>query len=115
MKRGRPIKSQIRQNIIEILYFLKEGYAYQVYKIYRDVFPKVTMRSIYYHLNKGKSLGEFEISKVEKEKGDVEKELKERLDFLEMRAKVLAKQENNTRERLTSLQESLQQELKLGS
>ncbi len=70
MKRGRPIKSQIRQNIIEILYFLKEGYAYQLYKIYRDIFPKVTMRSIYYHLNKGKSLGEFEVSKVEKEKGE---------------------------------------------
>ena len=52
---------------------------------------------------------------VEKDKGDVEKELKERLDFLEMRAKVLAKQEGNARERLTGLQESLQQDLKLGS
>jgi prefoldin beta subunit len=52
---------------------------------------------------------------VEKEKGDIEKELKERLDFLEMRAKVLAKQETNARERLTSLQESLQQDLKLGA
>lgn len=52
---------------------------------------------------------------VEKEKVDVEKELKERLDFLEMRAKVLAKQETNARERLTSLQESLQQDLKLGA
>jgi prefoldin beta subunit len=38
---------------------------------------------------------------VEKEKADVEKELKERLDFLEMRAKVLTKQEGNARERLT--------------
>jgi prefoldin beta subunit len=52
---------------------------------------------------------------VEKEKDDVVKDLKERLDFLEMRAKVLAKQEGNTRERLTGLQESLQQDLKLGS
>jgi prefoldin beta subunit len=52
---------------------------------------------------------------VEKEKDDVVKGLKERLDFLEMRAKVLAKQEGNARERLTSLQESLQQDLKLGS
>jgi len=51
---------------------------------------------------------------VEKEKEEVEKELKERLDFLEMRAKVLTKQEGNTRERLTSLQENLQQDLKLG-
>jgi prefoldin beta subunit len=52
---------------------------------------------------------------VEKEKDNVVKELKERLDFLEMRAKVLAKQEGNARERLTSLQESLQQDLKLGA
>ena len=52
---------------------------------------------------------------VEKDRDDVVKELKERLDFLEMRSKVLAKQEGNTRERLTSIQESLQKELSLGS
>ncbi len=52
---------------------------------------------------------------VEKEKGVVEKELKERVDFLDMRAKVLTKQEANARERLTALQESLQKELQLGA
>lgn len=52
---------------------------------------------------------------VEKNRDAVAKELKERLDFLEMRSKVLAKQESNTRERLTSIQESLQQELSLVS
>ena len=52
---------------------------------------------------------------VQKDRDDVVKELKERLDFLEMRSKVLAKQEGNTRERLTSIQESLQKELNLGS
>jgi len=52
---------------------------------------------------------------VEKDRDDVVKELKERLDFLEMRSKVLTKQEGNTRKRLTSIQESLQQELNLGS
>jgi prefoldin beta subunit len=52
---------------------------------------------------------------VEKDRDVVVKELKERLEFLEMRSKVLAKQEGNTRERLTSLQESLQQELSLVS
>ncbi len=52
---------------------------------------------------------------MEKEKDDVITDLKERLDFLEMRAKVLTKQEGNARERLTSLQESLQQDLKLGA
>lgn len=50
---------------------------------------------------------------VEKKKEDVVKELKERLEFLELRSKVLTKQEGNTRERLTSLQESLQKDLNL--
>ena len=48
---------------------------------------------------------------VEKEKEVIVKELQERLDFLEMRSKVLVKQENNTRERLSNLQESLQNEI----
>jgi prefoldin beta subunit len=52
---------------------------------------------------------------VEKKKDDVVRELKERREFLEMRSKVLAKQEGNTRERLTSLQETLQKELNLRS
>jgi prefoldin beta subunit len=52
---------------------------------------------------------------VEKKKDDVVRELKERREFLEMRSKVLAKQEGNTRERLTNLQESLQKELNLKS
>ncbi len=48
---------------------------------------------------------------VEKSRDDVVKELKDRREFLEMRAKVLVKQEGNTRERLTALQENLQKEL----
>lgn len=69
-ERGRPIGSQIRRNIIEILYFLGEGYAYNIYKIYKRIFPSVTMRSVYYHLKKGVSLGEIKINKVVKEEGD---------------------------------------------
>ena len=69
MKRGRPVKSQIRQNVIEILNYLKKGYGYAIYQTYVQVFPKATMRSIYYHLKKGVSLGEFEIDSVEKSKG----------------------------------------------
>lgn len=48
---------------------------------------------------------------VEKEKDEVVKELKDRMEYLDMRSKVLEKQEKNTRERLTSLQESLQKEI----
>ena len=70
MPKGRPVKSEIRQNIVEILYFMKQGYGYEIYKAYVKVFPKVTMRSIYYHLKKGSALHEFKVSKIEKEKGD---------------------------------------------
>ena len=70
MAKGRPVKSEIRQNIVEILYFMKEGYGYEVYKAYIAIFPKVTMRSIYYHLKKGVDLNEFKVSKIEREKGD---------------------------------------------
>ena len=70
MKKGRPVKSEIRQNVIEILHFISKGYGYEIYKVYVSIFPKVTLRSIYYHLKKGLDLGEFVINKVEKEKGD---------------------------------------------
>ena len=69
-KRGRPVKSEIRQNVVEILHHIEKAYGYEIYKIYVAVFPKVTLRSIYYHLRKGVSLGEFVINKIQKEKGD---------------------------------------------
>jgi DNA-binding transcriptional ArsR family regulator len=69
-KRGRPVKSQIRQRIVDILYFMKEGYGYGIYKVYCDIFPKVSQRVVYYHLKKGEAIGEFKIVKVIKEKGN---------------------------------------------
>lgn len=68
--RGRPVKSDIRQNIVEILYFLGEGYAYDIYKTYSAVFPKVTMRSIYYHLRKGAELKIFKVKEIRKVEGN---------------------------------------------
>lgn len=68
--RGRPSYSKIRQNILEILNYIKKGYGYDIYKIYCDIYPKVTQRSIYYHLKKGLELQEIEIEKVEKEQGN---------------------------------------------
>lgn len=70
MGRGRPVKSIIRQNVVEILYFLKKGYGYGIYKAYREIFPVVTMRSIYYHLNKGVETEEFKVAEVKKEQGN---------------------------------------------
>lgn len=70
MGRGRPVASQIRQNIVEILHYLGKGYGYDIYKVYISLFPKVTLRSIYYHLKKGEQLKEFNIYQVKEEKGD---------------------------------------------
>ncbi|MBI2139035.1 hypothetical protein HYU13_05575 [Candidatus Woesearchaeota archaeon] len=70
MRRGRPHKSQIRQNIVEILYFLHEGYGYDLFKHYKSLFSPVTMRVIYYHLRTGKNLGEFKVNKISNERGD---------------------------------------------
>jgi prefoldin beta subunit len=52
---------------------------------------------------------------VEKPKDDVVKELEERKEFLDMRMKVIVKQEEKTREKMTGLQETLQKELGLPS
>lgn len=49
---------------------------------------------------------------VEKKRDEIVKELSDRKEFLEMRSKVLEKQEKKTRERLTNLQRTLQKELK---
>lgn len=70
MKRGRPVQSDIRQNMVEVLFFLGEAYGYQIYKVYKKVFPPVTLRSMYYHLRKGSDLGEFVKLRTEKDQGD---------------------------------------------
>ncbi len=70
MARGRPVKSAIRQNIVEILNVKGDMYGYDIYRVYREIFPSITLRSIYYHLRKGLSTGEFVVKEVKKEKGD---------------------------------------------
>ncbi len=70
MGRGRPIKSAIRQNIVEILNIKGEMYGYDIYRSYKEIFPSITLRSIYYHLKKGVSTGEFIVKEVKREKGE---------------------------------------------
>ena len=70
MPRGRPIKSQIRQNLIEILAIKGKGYGYELHKIYKEIFPQCTREVVYYHLKKGLKLGEFTIDEVRQEKGN---------------------------------------------
>jgi len=69
-KRGREVGSQIRDNLIELLYFIGESYGYDLYKVYLKVYGRVSLRSVYYHLNKGKELGEFKVSGVKIIEGD---------------------------------------------
>src|SRR3989338_3066649 len=66
---GRPVKSEIRQNLIEILHYMKKAYGYEIHKKYCQIFPKCSREVVYYHLRKGVKLGEFEIEQVKEEKG----------------------------------------------
>lgn len=68
--RGRPVKSNIRQNIVEILNVIGSAYGYKVHKFYNELFPACTRENIYYNLRKGVKLGEFELAEVKQEKGD---------------------------------------------
>jgi len=70
MPRGRPVGSAVRQNIVEILYYAKKVHGYGVYAMYKEIFPKVSMRAIYYHLKKGVETGEFKVVEIKKEKGN---------------------------------------------
>jgi len=69
MTRGRPVHSKIRENIIEILFYMNKGYGYQISKFYNEIFPEVTQRSIYYHLKKGVMTQEIKAHRVKKERG----------------------------------------------
>jgi hypothetical protein len=68
-RRGRPTFSVIRQNMVEVLHFMGEAYGYQIYKAYKDLFDPITLRVIYYHLKKGKELGEFVVAGIKKTEG----------------------------------------------
>lgn len=69
--RGRPVKSIIRQNIVELLAAMGQGYGYELYKNYVKVYnTKATIRSIYYHLDKGVETGEFVLHNIETGRGN---------------------------------------------
>ena len=69
-RRGRPANSVIRKNILQLLKMKPESYGYEIYKNYHGIFGSVHIRSIYYHLRKGVTLGEIELTRMEEEKGD---------------------------------------------
>ena len=70
MARGRPIKTEIREKIAVILGQISCAYGYEIYKMYKDIFEKVSLRNIYYNLKKGTSTGEFIIHEIRREPGE---------------------------------------------
>ena len=70
MPRGRPTQSVVRQNIIEILHYIGQGYGYDIAKIYNEIFPSAHQRTIYYHLRKGVQTEELTVHEIREEKGD---------------------------------------------
>ncbi|HII29680.1 hypothetical protein COT48_02785 [Candidatus Woesearchaeota archaeon CG08_land_8_20_14_0_20_47_9] len=62
---GRPVRSAVRENLVELLFFLGKSHGYQLYSLYCRVFPRVTRRAVYYQLKRGLELGFFRVSEVE--------------------------------------------------
>ncbi|MCX6775017.1 MAG: hypothetical protein NTY99_02920 [DPANN group archaeon] len=69
-KRGRAVGSVIRDNLVELLFHLKQAHAYALYQKYKKAYGPVNIRSVYYNLTKGKELGVFEIKQIQKVEGD---------------------------------------------
>ena len=69
-KPGRPFGSKIRQNLIEILFYLGEGYGYELHKLHEQLFKPCTKEVIYYHLKRGVERNEFEVKEVKIESGN---------------------------------------------
>ena len=70
MPRGRPLKSEIRQHIVDLLAELGSAYGYDLARQYNARFTPVTKRSIYHHLRKGLITKEFVIARVERSEGN---------------------------------------------
>ena len=49
---------------------MQKGHGYNIFKVYKSIFPAVTMRVVYYHLKKGTDLGEFKVHEIKKEEGE---------------------------------------------
>ena len=45
MPRGRPLKTEIREKIASIIAHIEKTYGYEIYKIYQQVFGKITIIS----------------------------------------------------------------------
>ena len=69
MVRGRPTNSIVRNHLAEILFVVDKKSAYELHKHYLVLFGPISQRNIYYQLQKGVSLEEFEVEEIIDEKG----------------------------------------------
>lgn len=68
--RGRPVGSLVRQNIVEIINSTGPLHGYDIYKLYCERFPEISLRLVYYHLKKGLETGEFKIAGLVNKEGN---------------------------------------------
>ncbi len=68
--RGRRPASVVRDNLVEMLFVLKKAYGYELAVLYNQIFPSVTQRLIYYHLNRGTKMKVFNVAEIKKEAGN---------------------------------------------
>lgn len=68
--RGRPVGSVVRQNIIEIINSNGPMHGYDLYKLYCERFPEISLRLVYYHLKKGIDTGELKIISLVSKEGN---------------------------------------------
>ncbi len=66
---GRPSKSVVRDNLMELLFVFGKLTAYDAHKHYIKLFAKTSRRNVYYQLQKGCDTGLFDKEQVT-EKGD---------------------------------------------
>lgn len=69
-KQGRPVGSSVRDRMVNILYHYDHLHGYKIHDIYETVYEEVSRRLIYYHLDKGVKLGEFQLHSVEEQRGE---------------------------------------------
>jgi hypothetical protein len=69
-KKGRPLGSNVRDRIINILYQYRNLHGYGIHKVYEDIFGDVSRRLIYYHLDKGVEIGSVELAGTKEEEGN---------------------------------------------
>lgn len=70
MRRGRPLKSEVRNKIERILDACGSAYGYEIYKLYKEAYPKTSLRNIYYHLGRGTRAGIFVVLPALKTNGN---------------------------------------------